>query len=357
MKKYTIKEFAEGEKAVKIENEEQWNKLNKVHKLTDKYCDPNVYGNDKEYSIKDWYERNDWEVLEFSQLDFKDEFVVGKWYEFTEKPHFEKGEFYAKFTHKDDKFWYSERISKKNGFAVKNDWARLSVEPVLVTDLSEIQQYLPSNHPDLIKKDTFVLPEKWFVRSTPETRVILVKWRGDDYSGLAEESVLLSDKYWQYISLVPKDYTEITFEQFKIHVLKESTMKKEIIGYKLKEEFLHCKEYAAHIGEYNNRYDTQEYLLKESDRTLKCGIIRLKEAGVLDLWFEPVFAPDKPKLPIINGNQCVDNGNKTITCGCTTKSFDWILGIDYAMGEEIDISGTKVSDKEIRQIVEYINNK
>jgi len=50
MKKYTIKEFAEGKKAVKIENEEQWNKLNKVHKLTTKYCGPYVYNNKVQYA-------------------------------------------------------------------------------------------------------------------------------------------------------------------------------------------------------------------------------------------------------------------------------------------------------------------
>jgi len=108
VKKYTIKEFAKGKKAVKIENEEQWNKLNKVHKLT-----PGYFKNAEYYTnIQTWFGpmfefMNNWEVLEFSQLDFEDD--------------------------------------------------------------------------------------------------------------------------------------------------KEKTMKKEIIGYKLKEEFLHCKEYAAHIGEYNNR--------------------------------------------------------------------------------------------------------
>lgn len=75
MKKYTIKEFAEGKKAVKIENEEQWNKLNKVHKLcTLSSCKIGYYFNNAhEWCEKDWYVRNGWEVLEFSQLDFEDD--------------------------------------------------------------------------------------------------------------------------------------------------------------------------------------------------------------------------------------------------------------------------------------------
>jgi hypothetical protein len=126
-------------------------------------------------------------------------------------------------------------------------------------------------------------------------------------------------------------------------------MEKEIVEYKLK--------FAEYIKAANTITGTSTDYTKNGFIPESFAYKKLKEAGVLDLWFQPVFAPDKPKLPTINGKQCVDNGDKTITCGCTTKSFDWILGVDYAMGEEIDISGTGVSDKEIRQIVEYINKK
>lgn len=78
MKKYTIKEFTEGKKAVKIENEEQWNKLNKVHKLTIKFYNSNLYTNQNTYNGgRQFYIDCGYETLEFSQLDFEDEFVVG----------------------------------------------------------------------------------------------------------------------------------------------------------------------------------------------------------------------------------------------------------------------------------------
>jgi len=299
MKKYTIKEFAEGKKAVKIENEEQWNKLNKVHKLcTLSSCKIGYYFNNAhEWCEKDWYVRNGWEVLEFSQLDFEDEFVVGGWYEFTENSTilFEKGEFYAKFTHKDDRFWYSERITKNSGFSKKNDWARLTVKPVLLTDLSEIQQYLPPNHPDLMKKDTFVLPEYWRLKITPENKAIINEWKlkqkyNDDLFKYPEYTHVNSDGGGGTSTSFESE-NFITFEQFQQFVLKTTkTMEKEIAVIDLE-----SKEYRV-IEKYHN---LAKSLFTECRPDNKGGYGRFdvdsnvkdffKEAGVLDLWFEKVY--------------------------------------------------------------------
>lgn len=101
MKTYTIKEFAEGKKAVKIENEEQWNKLNKVHKLCGYIIDlVNVYyTNQDSWERQSYLSNSGWEVLEFSQLDFQDELVVGKWYKITNGKSLAIGEkpWYGKF--------------------------------------------------------------------------------------------------------------------------------------------------------------------------------------------------------------------------------------------------------------------
>ena len=86
------------------------------------------------------------------------------------------------------------------------------------------------------------------------------------------------------------------------------------------------------------------------------GIIAIKSSDLRKATEEEIKKA-QIQLPTINGKQCVDNGNKTITCGCTTKSFDWILGVEYAMDDYVNISDTKVTQKEIEQIVEYINNK
>lgn len=420
MKKYTIKEFAEGKKAVKIENEEQWNKLNKVHKLTTDfkgscfYCNKQTYfanwGSSKiaEYGI---------ETLEFSQLDFEEEFVEGSWYKYNG--------WFLKFQTiiKGNTFIASETIDPNGVYENRENegftCGDADKTKVLLTDLSEIQPFLPSNHQDLIKKDTFVLPEYWWIQRNKENYEIVNDWFTENGYGnpfSADTPIRINDSKDNYKT--DEVGTEITFEQFKTHILKESTMEKEIVEYKLK--------FAEYIKAANTIIGTSTDYTKSGFIPDSVAYKKLKEAGVLDLWFEKVYAPEFKKddyvtvvsigtydynsssgdtrpvigktykiynvsttyvdldtpggiivikssdlrkatedevkkaqiqLPTINGKRCVDNGDKTITCGCTTKSFDWILGVDYAMGEEIDISGTKVSDKEIRQIVEYINNK
>jgi hypothetical protein len=441
MKKYTIKEFAEGKKAVKIENEEQWNKLDKVHKLTSRYFPYSPYYlNNKEHSASAWYlNNNDWEILEFSQLDFEDEFVVGKWYKCLCNDNF-----YCYKRSEDGDFASSSVISPRgtDGFTKGyNDRGRDShhisyFQPDNIASLEEIQQYLPPNHPDFIKKDTFVLPKKWKVLITDESKETLEKHRltlpkqtSDVHSILCDNAhgkfYLSTDEEYSDYQFWGKsrieNYTEITFKQFKTHILKEKTMEKGIIEYKLK--------FAKYIKAANTITGTNTDYTKNGFIPDSVAYKKHKEAGVLDLWFEPVYAPEYKagdwvfvkynngngvdisglvsqlykndpnngatgklygesdicvkqrkgllrikfsdivrfateeevkkasiSLPKINGKQCVDNGDKTITCGCTTKSFDWILGVEYAMGDYIDISGTGVSEKEIKQIVEYINN-
>lgn len=217
MKKYTIKEFAEGRKAVKIENEEQWDKLNKVHRLTSDFKGSCFYDNTQTY-FASWgsskIRENGYETLEFSQLDFEDN--------------------------------------------------------------------------------------------------------------------------------------------------KEKTMEKEIIGYKFKEQYLKYQVYAAQIGCYNTHYDVQQYYLKEKDNILGNGIGLLKEAGVFNLWFEPVYASNKHKLPRIDGIQMVDNGDKTLTIGNYTKSFDWWEGVVFAMDEDIAFFiefSICVNFADVQTIAKYINSQ
>lgn len=78
-----------------------------------------------------------------------------------------------------------------------------------------------------LSKEEFILPEKWCIKTNPEIDEILINWRGGRYECPMKEAVLLSDKYWisskrNFFS----DYTEITFEQFKKYVLKQTDMKK-----------------------------------------------------------------------------------------------------------------------------------
>lgn len=79
-------------------------------------------------------------------------------------------------------------------------------------------------------KVEFKLPEKWCVKVTSENREVLSKWRialqGTTKSALypsSEQGYLkVSDGFWfEYHDL--EWYTEITFDQFKKYILKEST--------------------------------------------------------------------------------------------------------------------------------------
>lgn len=432
MKKYTIKEFAEGEKAVKIENEEQWNKLNKVHKLCGYYGAPRYYTNSNSHSYidSDFFRINDWEVLEFSQLDFEDELVKGKWYKITNGTSrvIGKRHWYGKFQEINSAIIICSEYIDYDGILGENGKFGTIGQYTftLLTDLSEIQQYLPPNHPDLIKKDTFVLPKYWRLKITPKNKAIVNEWKikqkyNDDLFEYPEYTHVNSDGG----GVISTDFEKenfITFEQFKTHVLKENTMEKEIVEYKLK--------FAEYIKAANAITGTSADYTKHGFIPESAAYKKLKEAGVLDLWFEPVYAPkfkvgdwvfvkyhngngvdfsglvsqlykNDPNngatgklyeesdicvkqrngllrinfsdivrlateeeikkasisLPKINGKQCVDNGDKTITCGCTTKSFDWILGVFYAMDDYVNISDTKVTHKEIQKIVEYIKNK
>lgn len=364
MKKYTIKEFAEGKKAVKIEKREQWDKLNKVHRLCG-YYKKNYYTNNEAYSKDETYLKlNSWEVIEFSQLDFEDKFVVGAWYKITDGTSKAIGEkcWYGKFQEINSTIVTClEYIDSDGRLGENGKFGTIGTYTfTLLTDLSEIQAFLPFEHVDLIKKDTFVLPENWAIQITPENKAIVNEWKikqiyNDDLFKNPSYNVVNNKGRGEFC----KDFNDkrfITFEQFKTHILKEKTMEKEIIAYKLK--FKEYEKAASIICKYTNgRLDKTDMLVDADFLVNSEDYRRLKEAGVLDLWFEAVFAPDKPKLPSINGKQCVDNGDKTITCGCTTESFDWILGVYYAMGNDIYISNTKVTQKEIKQIVEYINKK
>jgi len=298
MKKYTIKEFAEGKKAVKIENREQWDKLDKVHRLTTSYYGAKSYSNIREHGDADCYESRSYEVLEFSQLDFEDEFVVGSWYKITKEGANTKYIKYLK-TNPSGYFQCSEHINSKYQ-SYGGTFGIDEVKYLTKASLEEIQQYLPKGHVDLIKKDTFVLPEFWYVRITEENKEVLSRWRFNDQPRLNLDSYIggivgLLSKYpnsRNHNTSKDKDWNrsiEITFEQFQQFVLKnqkEKNMEKEIVGYKLKFD-----EYKKATLKICNTVANWENSLMGYDISVKQTryVNELKEAGVLDLWFEPVF--------------------------------------------------------------------
>jgi hypothetical protein len=87
-----------------------------------------------------------------------DKFIVGQWYKYTNKPDYY---YYLKYQHTIKRSDYNQifgEIIKYKKYASNDYLANTNMENQLVplTDLSEIQQYLPDNHPDkIIKADCF----------------------------------------------------------------------------------------------------------------------------------------------------------------------------------------------------------
>lgn len=160
--------------------------------------------------------------------------------------------------------------------------------------------------------ESFVLPEKWCVKRTRNNYKII----NDYFNNLgtteskysSEEGFIYNcpiNHYKQHIYTnidgftigKHEDFTELSFEQFQQFVLKINTMKeKEIIGYKLKED---CKQYekvAFELAGKNGSKDSWDLIDGYHFTATSTNAQKLKAAGVLDLWFEPVYKEDELKV-------------------------------------------------------------
>lgn len=159
------------------------------------------------------------------------------------------------------------------------------------------------------KEEEFVLPEKWYIQRDDSNYNIVNKWFNEnqpiDMKWVGNNGLMNYPHYSsnqipnerEYI-LKERGYTEITFEEFKRYVLKENMEEREIIGYKLvKPEFRDAVK--AIVGEvwFNEYWDNN--LKSRGVHFTRSNILyteyslavenKLYHAGVLDLWFEPVY--------------------------------------------------------------------
>lgn len=145
----------------------------------------------------------------------------------------------------------------------------------------------------VIFEEEFVLPEKWCV--CPKTKKNLefikqwAKMYSNNYLSFADNAYTSDMQYYTHVcAAVNAGYKEIKFEEFKQHVLKEQqTMENKIIGYKWKEDKKSFyKAYVAII----NISDSVEKISNNIQFAYNADAhIAVKEAGVLDLWFTPVY--------------------------------------------------------------------
>lgn len=99
------------------------------------------------------------------------------------------------------------RIIDGNKFAVC-----YNKENLIETTVQEILGYDP-----FIKE--FVLPEKWYIKCTPESKESLNKWTGFSWT---YTYIYFDGKCKTWSNNFYDEYVEITFEQFKKYVLKET---------------------------------------------------------------------------------------------------------------------------------------
>lgn len=130
------------------------------------------------------------------------------------------------------------------------------------------------------------LPEKWIVKPLSRQFKVVNDWAmsksGKDYKNYQWHTGVAYDQDGMY-----KSYSDptITFEQFNRLVLNQNKMK--LIGYKLKND--KYKEAALKIIGVSD-FSSSKYSFADGSRSHEL----ISEAGVLDLWFTPVYEEDKP---------------------------------------------------------------
>lgn len=132
---------------------------------------------------------------------------------------------------------------------------------------------------------------------------------------------------------------------------------KKIIGYKLiKPEY---NSVAIDITDMKNKhwegFIKDDFYKKNSFCINYDGYVEnLKAAGVLDIWFEPVYE-EEFKLPKINGYEGNLKNNK-LTYGCAHLSKKWFNSSNNRHIKSMVLSsGVEINENEMNQIREYLN--
>lgn len=182
------------------------------------------------------------------------------------------------------------------------------------------EDYEEKDLPELTFQEFFDRYVKWCVKVTAENREFIYQWK---FNEIRYSSYIKPDYYinsdWSWSPEPSNSRVELTFEQFEKYVLKSKDMEK-VEFYKLKKE---CQQYEAAAAGIcadgcKKLYGNVGY---HSD------IEKLKKAGVLDLWFEPVYRLKvlyfgKVKFTIHEGYADTEYGK--VTKEEISKVFDYI---------------------------------
>lgn len=204
------------------------------------------------------------------------------------------------------------------------------------------------------------IPEKWFVRvpDVPGDIESLKQWKVNkrpdldvmdevkvvDYEGLG---------WYDLEAAEIEEMEEIEFESFKKYILKmEKEEIKKIIGYKWKDEGTKNLYQKASLEisagsnylKYGNYFENginKEYFPQGG------GTKRdMEKAGVLDIWFIPVYEEEKLKLPNLDGYEgsYIDG---VIKYGCQTMKEDDLFKLGEVLKENTSIEYLRISGKNV----------
>lgn len=207
------------------------------------------------------------------------------------------------------------------------------------------------------------IPEKWYIKITKENKETIEQWLGNHNFNLGTHSCVHYDKNACDISNVSqfkKGATEITFEQFQTHILKQNNMKK-IIGYKLKDNLW--------IGDRKDRVldgiakvgliftsSTEENINQVMFRMAHPAVIEnYKAAGVLDVWFTPIYEDDKVEI----GSYVAKKDGFNVAVGCQTYTKDTLLVIQSLLKREtkheVKVDGINITLEHINKLLALLN--
>lgn len=175
--------------------------------------------------------------------------------------------------------------NKKQNYS---NWDSLEKYYNFVDSKKDISVYTFEEFKKTYLEEEFVLPKRWCIKVTNENRDILNNYR------INIKKFSIEPIRFNYIypdgsgdSFIIPNTKEITFEEFKKYVLKNNNMEnKKIIGYKLiKPEYEEAT--LKIVGSPFLKLDSNN---KGFDLYIEgCYVKKVKDAGVLDLWFREVY--------------------------------------------------------------------
>jgi hypothetical protein len=164
---------------------------------------------------------------------------------------------------------------------------------------------------------------------------------GGNFTEIPSEYIYVTKEEIEWLEKCNELDRFITKEEFE-------NMKKKIIGYKLiKPEYK---------GAINALQGTSDFGFKDFERigttSYTIAIKKFEEAGVLDLWFQPVYENTTPDITI-NGYKAVFHDDY-VEFGCQKYDKDFVL----QLGNFLIDSGLKITNQsDIMEVYNYYNKK